>query len=81
MLAKALFLKKEQEINLQELKTYFKRNLLAYTLQQKIWVISDKLQLEASYTKVEFVVELKTNTYAFPVQVRVSHTSCFLCLL
>jgi hypothetical protein len=51
-------------------------------LQSKSSVISEKLELVVSYTKVQFVVELKTNTHAFPVQVReVSRVSCSLCSL
>jgi hypothetical protein len=40
-------------------------------LKSKSSVISEKLVLVVSYTKVQFVVELRTNTHAFPVQVRV----------
>jgi hypothetical protein len=51
-------------------------------LQSKISVINKKLELVVSYTKVQFVVELRTNTHAFPVQVRVvSRSSCSLCSL
>jgi hypothetical protein len=43
-------------------------------------LISKKLELVVSYTEVQFVVELRANTHAVPVQVRVaSRVSCSLC--
>jgi hypothetical protein len=51
-------------------------------VQSKSSVISEKLELVVSYTKVQFVVKLRTNTHAFPVQVReVPRISCSLCSL
>jgi hypothetical protein len=53
-----------------------------YWLTIKEFSISEKLELVVSYTEVQFVVELRTNTHAFPVQVRVvPRISCSLCLL
>jgi hypothetical protein len=51
-------------------------------LQTKSCVIREKLELVVSYAKVQFVVELRTNTHAYPVQVReVSRVSCSSCSL
>jgi hypothetical protein len=62
------------------LTNLFSRGFIGF--QSKSSVISEKLEFVVSYTKVQFVVELRTNTHVFPVQVRVvSRVSCSLCSL
>jgi hypothetical protein len=53
-----------------------------YCLQSKSSVNIEKFELVVSYTKVQFVVELRTKTHAFPIQVReISRVSCSSCSL
>jgi hypothetical protein len=59
------------------LTNVFSRGIIG--LQSKSSVISEKLEVVVCYTKVQFVVELRTNAHAFPVQVRViSRVSCYV---
>jgi hypothetical protein len=61
----------------RSLTNLFSRGFIG--LQSTGSVIIEKFELVVSYIKVQFVVELRTNTHAFPVQVReVSRVSCSL---
>jgi hypothetical protein len=74
------FEKGTREKCLGALTNVFSRGFIG--LQSKSSVISEKLKFVVSYTKVQSVVELRTNTHAFPLQVRVvSRVSCSLCSL